>query len=145
MLRVCVMMFGVKILRVLFCKQKATYEVRISDWSSDVCSSELWTRGGVRYRDRNLRESFSQPSLDGAGFGQCQRPRRRPRFGFAGTTVGGVRRGCRVGYPRRGGQSPLGLSKLTGPTFSERDASQRPHLLSSHTPPPCARRLSAPF
>src|SRR3546814_7482654 len=25
----------------LFCKQKTAYEVRISDWSSDVCSSDL--------------------------------------------------------------------------------------------------------
>src|SRR3546814_4853178 len=24
-----------------FCKQKTAYEVRISDWSSDVCSSDL--------------------------------------------------------------------------------------------------------
>src|SRR3546814_16324542 len=30
------------ILMVLFCfKQKAAYEMRISDWSSDVCSSDL--------------------------------------------------------------------------------------------------------
>src|SRR3546814_5840744 len=28
-----------------FCKQKTAYEMRISDWSSDVCSSDL--RGGV--------------------------------------------------------------------------------------------------
>src|SRR3546814_2570899 len=27
-----------------FCKQKTAYEVRISDWSSDVCSSDLVTR-----------------------------------------------------------------------------------------------------
>src|SRR3546814_8981303 len=27
-----------------FCfKQKTAYEVRISDWSSDVCSSDLWS------------------------------------------------------------------------------------------------------
>src|SRR3546814_2973491 len=26
-----------------FCKQKAAYEMRISDWSSDVCSSDLGT------------------------------------------------------------------------------------------------------
>src|SRR3546814_10003679 len=26
---------------VLFCKQKTAYERRISDWSSDVCSSDL--------------------------------------------------------------------------------------------------------
>src|SRR3546814_2606479 len=25
----------------LFCKQKTAYEMRISDWSSDVCSSDL--------------------------------------------------------------------------------------------------------
>src|SRR3546814_11906525 len=30
---------------LFFCfKQKAAYEVRISDWSSDVCSSDLFTR-----------------------------------------------------------------------------------------------------
>src|SRR3546814_6606408 len=27
----------------LFFKQKTAYEMRISDWSSDVCSSDLWT------------------------------------------------------------------------------------------------------
>src|SRR3546814_2896726 len=37
---------------VFFFKQKTAYEMRISDWSSDVCSSDLgaWTRrtDGVR-------------------------------------------------------------------------------------------------
>src|SRR3546814_10930216 len=27
---------------VFFFKQKTAYEMRISDWSSDVCSSDLW-------------------------------------------------------------------------------------------------------
>src|SRR3546814_3211983 len=27
-----------------FCKQKSAYEMRISDWSSDVCSSDLFGR-----------------------------------------------------------------------------------------------------
>src|SRR3546814_3433975 len=27
-----------------FFKQKTAYEMRISDWSSDVCSSDLWQR-----------------------------------------------------------------------------------------------------
>src|SRR3546814_2892018 len=26
---------------IFFCKQKTAYEMRISDWSSDVCSSDL--------------------------------------------------------------------------------------------------------
>src|SRR3546814_6256580 len=29
------------------CKQKTAYEMRISDWSSDVCSSDLSTLGGL--------------------------------------------------------------------------------------------------
>src|SRR3546814_4246661 len=28
-------------------KQKTAYEMRISDWSSDVCSSDLWFRAGL--------------------------------------------------------------------------------------------------
>src|SRR3546814_9123098 len=33
---------------VFFFKQKTAYELRISDWSSDVCSSDLqWTSGQV--------------------------------------------------------------------------------------------------
>src|SRR3546814_2538549 len=39
---------------VLFCffffKQKTAYEMRISDWSSDVCSSDLLTDGQARAR-----------------------------------------------------------------------------------------------
>src|SRR3546814_5161936 len=36
-----------------FFKQKTAYEMRISDWSSDVCSSDLWIR---RYGQLPLRE-----------------------------------------------------------------------------------------
>src|SRR3546814_3985516 len=38
-------MFYIFILYVFFFKQKTAYEIRISDWSSDVCSSDL--RGEV--------------------------------------------------------------------------------------------------
>src|SRR3546814_9697381 len=45
-------MCGVCILFFCFFKQKTAYEMRISDWSSDVCSSDLYPafrveRGGV--------------------------------------------------------------------------------------------------
>src|SRR3546814_12977980 len=33
---------------VFFVKQKTTYEMRISDWSSDVCSSDLGATEGQR-------------------------------------------------------------------------------------------------
>src|SRR3546814_1805960 len=38
-----------------FFKQKTAYEMRISDWSSDVCSSDLKTRSGKIMR-RILRK-----------------------------------------------------------------------------------------
>src|SRR3546814_7291540 len=35
--------------RLIFCfKQKTAYEMRISDWSSDVCSSDLFAVSGPR-------------------------------------------------------------------------------------------------
>src|SRR3546814_7478751 len=42
-----------------FFKQKTAYDMRISDWSSDVCSSDLWSAGDVPPRCR----------LVGAGLG----------------------------------------------------------------------------
>src|SRR3546814_6603984 len=37
----------VLLLFVCFFKQKTAYEMRISDWSSDVCSSDLQQQAGV--------------------------------------------------------------------------------------------------
>src|SRR3546814_7097801 len=50
---------------VFFFKQKTAYEMRISDWSSDVCSSDLYdgfvvdkvARYGVRQRARLLADA----------------------------------------------------------------------------------------
>src|SRR3546814_11519441 len=39
-----------------FFKQKTAYEMRISDWSSDVCSSDLNDGPGLRARDARLRD-----------------------------------------------------------------------------------------
>src|SRR3546814_1541959 len=51
-----------------FFKQKTAYEMRISDWSSDVCSSDL----GVD--DTNKLISFRRMPLDCSG---NKKPRRR--------------------------------------------------------------------
>src|SRR3546814_5218515 len=37
----------VSVFCIFFFKQKTAYEMRISDWSSDVCSSDLWQ--GARF------------------------------------------------------------------------------------------------
>src|SRR3546814_965396 len=41
------------ILCVCFCKQKTAYEMRISDWSSDVCSSDLMAHESMRLMGLN--------------------------------------------------------------------------------------------
>src|SRR3546814_3344081 len=59
-------------LDVFFFKQKTAYEMRISDWSSDVCSSDL-ARGGVG------------PDV---GFDAAHDPRRQLRGDLVGLPVG---------------------------------------------------------
>src|SRR3546814_8081365 len=54
-------------LRFFFFKQKTAYELRISDWSSDVCSSDLTTRLGT------IAQHTDNPPIDspiGAGIDQ---------------------------------------------------------------------------
>src|SRR3546814_7956527 len=46
-----------------FFKQKTAYEMRISDWSSDVCSSDL---GGLRHR-RHIRSEAVEAFAPAAG------------------------------------------------------------------------------
>src|SRR3546814_1752198 len=44
-----------------FCKQKTAYEMRISDWSSDVCSSDLFLKAGEylsAFIDSTTRDSL---------------------------------------------------------------------------------------
>src|SRR3546814_9170662 len=59
---------------VLFFKQKTAYEMRISDWSSDVCSSDLGrgAKRSLRPHRRRSGEPARQPPAAGArlqGFG----------------------------------------------------------------------------
>src|SRR3546814_6572962 len=44
-----------------FCKQKTAYEMRISDWSSDVCSSDLLQHFHVAGIGRRAVEHFGRP------------------------------------------------------------------------------------
>src|SRR3546814_14237098 len=71
-----------------FFKQKTAYEMRISDWSSDVCSSDLATQllGTCRgRRGLTIKGSFSTFQLVG----------KQPLF--PGPTLGALLRiGCRV-------------------------------------------------
>src|SRR3546814_10914727 len=54
---------------IFFFKQKTAYELRISDWSSDVCSSVLRVRGrGLgRRRSSHWRSPSRYPRAGGRG------------------------------------------------------------------------------
>src|SRR3546814_21079341 len=47
-----------------FFKQKTAYEMRISDWSSDVCSSDLSSADNVTERMQALRPGTSPPPVN---------------------------------------------------------------------------------
>src|SRR3546814_8762373 len=52
---------------VVFFKQKTAYEMRISDWSSDVCSSDLHLQQNI------LPHALGEVGADGADDGQVAR------------------------------------------------------------------------
>src|SRR3546814_8564079 len=54
------------IILFFFCKQKTAYELRISDWSSDVCSSDRVCR-------RSERDRCNLGVADRVGLGHLQR------------------------------------------------------------------------
>src|SRR3546814_3428234 len=52
-----------------FFKQKTAYEMRISDWSSDVCSSDLGRHYTVEMPDGHIRKCFPRGKKAGAAVG----------------------------------------------------------------------------
>src|SRR3546814_9499213 len=79
-----------------FFKQKTAYELRISDWSSDVCSSDL-VRGVARRRRAHLahaRRRRADPGGDVSG-GIDAATRRAIRRGGASRGVMPQRVSCR--------------------------------------------------
>src|SRR3546814_5433266 len=48
---------------VCFFKQKTAYEMRISDWSSDVCSSDLATRERTEEAVRQVKGFYNQQEV----------------------------------------------------------------------------------
>src|SRR3546814_1830362 len=69
---------SVGVIIVFFFKQKTAYEMRISDWSSDVCSSDLL----ARMPDRPVADPLAggrdagRAALDGGGPGGETEPMR---------------------------------------------------------------------
>src|SRR3546814_2353938 len=78
-----------------FFKQKTAYEMRISDWSSDVCSSDLPLANEL---DHQLR--------------QAEDPRAGSKAGGAGQSLGEVLELRPDDLPPRAGEQPARLPEL---------------------------------
>src|SRR3546814_1945365 len=81
---------------IFFFKQKTAYEMRISDWSSDVCSSDLHGRQSCHLeaaaRCGRVAEGTWGPGLSGAAYGQWRRADWRAGFRDADLRSGLVAR-----------------------------------------------------
>src|SRR3546814_3909125 len=54
----CMYLFVVFVCFFFFFKQKTAYEMRISDWSSDVCSSDLSSQGPALFSRHAAGSAF---------------------------------------------------------------------------------------
>src|SRR3546814_7227579 len=109
-----------------FFKQKTAYEMRISDWSSDVCSSDLLARRACRdngaHRGRARRVGGSHSRVRRQRDDRPAGPDRRRQHRPAGERDGGTlatarharaqRRDARHAHPRRGDRSEEHTSEL---------------------------------
>src|SRR3546814_4330236 len=55
----CFVWYFVVVFFFFFFKQKTAYEMRISDWSSDVCSSDLMVNEGARVLEEGIAQRAS--------------------------------------------------------------------------------------
>src|SRR3546814_10791482 len=67
---ICVLYFDSEVICFFFFKQKTAYEIRISDWSSDVCSSDLFSPlstkipcSASRVRSRFPSRRYPKPAI----------------------------------------------------------------------------------
>src|SRR3546814_17222002 len=118
---------------IFFFKQKTAYELRISDWSSDVCSSDLrslrqWRRCLVSRRCRGLCAGDPRPRP--AAPRRAQRPEAlaQRRAHEARTDPGGARERKSVGEGKsgsvrveHGGRRSINKKRKT----TDRDSSQK--------------------
>src|SRR3546814_18776435 len=108
----------------MFVKQKTAYEMRISDWSSDVCSSDLRNTGAGTAGRRPAGEHGAD-----AGFQMVARPvgrpardvqsRRRPGAGGAGRRPGRAAAAVDLQNVEEGKRVPVRVDFGGSPTLTQ--------------------------
>src|SRR3546814_1981168 len=95
---------------IFFFKQKTAYEMRISDWSSDVCSSDLI--GGL---EQEIAAHLAAPAADDAGPLQVEQDLFEEflRYALADGDIGDQHRLARIGLGK-GREPSKRISRLLG-------------------------------
>src|SRR3546814_16749773 len=94
-------------------KQKTAYEMRISDWSSDVCSSDLAAPSSSGGSSRCRSARVPPDRFPGAGWGCCGADRRGEGRSWVGHS--GIRRSERIAtgqdrHSRESGNDSIGVA-----------------------------------
>src|SRR3546814_7770668 len=94
---------------IFFFKQKTAYDMRISDWSSDVCSSDLRGDGSgtvLAHQSLRLPEPADDADLDARRCARCRKRRRcTPDTTAAATRTGNLTASARA-------RAPYGAARL---------------------------------
>src|SRR3546814_6585802 len=64
---ICLLLCVLMVFLFFFFKQKTAYEMRISDWSSDVCSSDLLGGHGAGTKERRRPHRYALASPERRG------------------------------------------------------------------------------
>src|SRR3546814_19526600 len=107
-----------------FFKQKTAYEMRISDWSSDVCSSDLFADPGGGGAAHRAQRHFRQ------GAGERGEAARRHRH-HGGAGQGGAGGGS--SEERRVGKECVSTCRSRGSPYPSKKNKQRSHDLRTHS------------
>src|SRR3546814_12273673 len=91
-----------------FFKQKTAFEMRISDWSSDVCSSDL-SRAGTRPATRDPRRQRSSRARTACRDRRLARVTGGPEQTLGGSRTPSAARTARRLHPGADGSRRLGL------------------------------------
>src|SRR3546814_15566425 len=100
-----------------FVKQKTAYEMRISDWSSDVCSSDLPRSPATRGCGCS---PTARPRTPTSWRATCARTARAPPSPYAVGQRRSVRSPCRRSEERRVGKECVSTCRSRWSTYNEK-------------------------
>src|SRR3546814_19370377 len=109
---------------LFFIKQKTAYELRISDWSSDVCSADLHLRAGELQHVGGHRAPFGLVAVEQAF--------RCPAVALGGQLPAEVERVLDRSEERRVGKECVSTCRSRWSPYHQKDKTRNTEAIQSH-------------